>query len=115
MTEAFLVGGVRTPVGRYGGVLAGSRPDDLAALVIGAAVARVGLDPALVDEVILGNTNGAGEENRNVARMAGLNTDTPSQATRRNRAERLVARAVSSTTAASPSVSKVSDRMDTEP
>ena len=50
-----------------------------------------------------------------VARMAGLNTDTPSQATRRNRAERLVARAVSSTTAASPRVSKVSDRMDTDP
>jgi acetyl-CoA acetyltransferase family protein len=72
MREAFLVGGVRTPVGRYGGVLAGSRPDDLAALVIGEVVARVGLDPALVDEVILGNTNGAGEENRNVARMAVL-------------------------------------------
>jgi acetyl-CoA acetyltransferase family protein len=72
MTEAFLVGGVRTPVGRYGGVLAGSRPDDLAALVIAEAVARVCLDPARVDEVILGNTNGAGEENRNVARMAVL-------------------------------------------
>ncbi len=72
MTEAFLVGGVRTPVGRYGGVLAGSRPDDLAALVVGEALSRVGLDPALVDEVILGNTNGAGEENRNVARMAVL-------------------------------------------
>ncbi len=72
MSDAFLVGGVRTPVGRYGGVLAGCRPDDLAALVIGEVVARAGLDPALVDEVILGNTNGAGEENRNVARMAVL-------------------------------------------
>lgn len=72
MPEVFLVGGVRTPVGRYGGVLAGVRPDDLAALVVGEAVARAGLDPAEVDEVILGATNGAGEDNRNVARMAAL-------------------------------------------
>ncbi|MEV8135434.1 thiolase family protein [Microbacterium aurantiacum] len=70
MTEAYLVGGVRTPVGRYGGALSGVRPDDLAALVVGEAVRRAGVDPAHVDEVILGNANGAGEENRNVARMA---------------------------------------------
>lgn len=72
MTEAFLVGGARTPVGRYGGALASVRPDDLAALTVKAAVERAGIDPALVDEVIFGNANGAGEENRNVARMAWL-------------------------------------------
>ena len=72
MAEAFLVGGVRTPVGRYGGALSGVRPDDLAALVLSAVVQRAGLDPAAVDEVILGNANGAGEENRNVARLASL-------------------------------------------
>ena len=72
MTEAFLVGGARTPVGRYGGALSSVRPDDLAALTIRAAVERAGIDPADVDEVIFGNANGAGEENRNVARMAWL-------------------------------------------
>ncbi len=70
--QAFLVGGARTPVGRYGGALAGMRPDDLAALVVGRAVTDAGIDPHDVDEVILGNANGAGEENRNVARMAWL-------------------------------------------
>jgi hypothetical protein len=81
MAEAFLVGGVRTPMGRYGGQLAGVRPDDLAALVVAAAVARAGLDPARVDEVVLGAANQAGEDNRNVARMAallaGLPVETP--------------------------------------
>ncbi|WP_304272757.1 acetyl-CoA C-acyltransferase [Pseudoglutamicibacter cumminsii] len=72
MTEAMLVGGVRTPVGRYGGALSSVRPDDLAALVIKEAIERAGIDPEVVDEVILGNANGAGEENRNVARMAWL-------------------------------------------
>ncbi|MUK01824.1 acetyl-CoA C-acyltransferase [Vibrio cholerae] len=72
MAEAFLVGGVRTPVGRYGGALSSVRPDDLAALVLSAVVQRAGVDPATVDEVILGNANGAGEENRNVARLASL-------------------------------------------
>ncbi|MGA7203771.1 MAG: acetyl-CoA C-acyltransferase [Specibacter sp.] len=70
--QAFLVGGVRTPVGRYGGALASVRADDLAALTIKELIARTGIDPADVDEVILGNANGAGEENRNVARMAWL-------------------------------------------
>ncbi len=77
MSDAFLVGGVRTPVGRYGGALASVRPDDLAALVVGELVRRTGIDPAAVDEVILGNANGAGEENRNVARMAWLLAGLP--------------------------------------
>lgn len=72
MPEAYLVGGARTPVGRYGGALSSVRPDDLAALTVRAAIHRAGLDPAVVDEVIFGNANGAGEENRNVARMAWL-------------------------------------------
>ncbi|HET8795594.1 MAG TPA: acetyl-CoA C-acyltransferase [Arthrobacter sp.] len=72
MPEAFLVGGVRTPVGRYGGALSSVRPDDLAALVLKEAVSRAGVDPGWIEEVILGNANGAGEENRNVARMATL-------------------------------------------
>ncbi|QNE88566.1 acetyl-CoA C-acyltransferase [Corynebacterium incognita] len=71
-TSAFIVSTARTPVGRYGGALASMRPDDLAALTIKAAVERAGVDPAAVDEVIFGNANGAGEENRNVARMAWL-------------------------------------------
>jgi 3-oxoadipyl-CoA thiolase len=77
MTEAFLVGGVRTPVGRYGGALAGVRPDDLAALVVGEAVRRAGVDPQRVDEVVLGAANQAGEDNRNVARMAVLLSGLP--------------------------------------
>ncbi|MFC8304367.1 thiolase family protein [Specibacter sp. NPDC057265] len=75
--QAFLVGGVRTPVGRYGGALSSVRPDDLAALVIREAVVRAGLDPGSIEEVILGNANGAGEENRNVARMATLLAGLP--------------------------------------
>lgn len=77
MVEAFLVGGVRTPVGRYGGALSSVRPDDLAALVVREAVSRAGLDPDSIEEVILGNANGAGEENRNVARMATLLAGLP--------------------------------------
>ncbi len=72
LREAWIVSAVRTPIGRYGGALGSVRPDDLAALVIAAAVERAGIDPALIDDVILGNANGAGEENRNVARMAAL-------------------------------------------
>lgn len=70
--SAFLVGGTRTPVGRYAGSLSSVRPDDLAALVIKQTVENAGIDPAAVDDVVFGNTNGAGEENRNVARMAWL-------------------------------------------
>ncbi|HEX4443766.1 MAG TPA: acetyl-CoA C-acyltransferase [Galbitalea sp.] len=77
MGDAFLVGGVRTPVGRYGGVLAGVRPDDLAALVVREAVARAGIDPNAIDEVILGGANQAGEDNRNVARMSVLLAGLP--------------------------------------
>jgi len=72
MTTAFLYDGVRTPFGRFNGALAGVRPDDLAATVLTALLARHDVDPALVDEVVLGNANGAGEDNRNVARMATL-------------------------------------------
>lgn len=75
--QAYLVGGSRTPVGRYGGALSSVRPDDLAALVIKDVVEKAVLDPAAVDEVILGNANGAGEENRNVARLAWLLNDYP--------------------------------------
>ena len=77
MPEAFLIGGVRTPVGRYGGVLSSIRPDDLAALVVAEAVTRAGIDPALIDEVILGGANQAGEDNRNVARMSVLLAGLP--------------------------------------
>jgi acetyl-CoA acetyltransferase family protein len=77
MSEAYLVGGVRTPQGKYGGALAHIRPDDLAALVVRAAVARAGLSPEAVDEVVLGAANQAGEDNRNVARMAVLLAGLP--------------------------------------
>jgi acetyl-CoA acetyltransferase family protein len=72
MTTAFLYDGVRTPFGRFNGALAGVRPDDLAATTLTALLARHDVDPTLVDEVVLGNANGAGEDNRNVARMAAL-------------------------------------------
>ena len=77
MREAFLVGGARTPVGRHGGALATVRPDDLAALVLQAAVARAGVDPGSLDEVILGCVNQAGEDNRNIARRAVLLAGLP--------------------------------------
>ncbi|MEO6411621.1 MAG: acetyl-CoA C-acyltransferase [Pedococcus sp.] len=77
MTEAFIVDGVRTPIGRYAGGLASVRPDDLAALVVRAAVARSGVDPELIDEVVFGAANQAGEDNRNVARMAVLLAGLP--------------------------------------
>ena len=77
MTEAFLVGGARTPVGRYGGTLSAVRPDDLAALTIRRVIDDADIAPADIDEVIFGNANGAGEENRNVARMAALLAGLP--------------------------------------
>jgi acetyl-CoA acetyltransferase family protein len=71
--DVFVVDAIRTPVGRHGGALAAVRPDDLAATAITGLVERVdSLDPATVDDVMFGNANGAGEENRNVARMAWL-------------------------------------------
>jgi len=73
VSPSFLYGTVRTPFGRYGGALAGVRPDDLAAHVLTAVAATAPrLDPGDVDDVVLGNANGAGEDNRNVARMAVL-------------------------------------------
>jgi hypothetical protein len=77
MPEVFLVGGVRTPQGKYGGALAGVRPDDLAALVVAEAVRRAGLPGEAIDEVVLGAANQAGEDNRNVARMAVLLAGLP--------------------------------------
>lgn len=78
MNTAFIYDYVRTPFGRYGGALASVRPDDLAAHVVGEQVRRSPeLDPSLLDDVILGNANGAGEDNRNVARMAILLAGLP--------------------------------------
>ncbi len=72
MNEAVIIDAVRTPIGALGGALAAVRPDDLGALVLKALVERTGLDPALVEEVYMGCANQAGEDNRNVARMAAL-------------------------------------------
>jgi 3-oxoadipyl-CoA thiolase len=72
MPDVFIYSAVRTPVGRAGGMLADVRPDDLAAIAVKAAVERADVDPATVDDVLLGCANGAGEDNRNVARMAAL-------------------------------------------
>jgi len=78
MSEAFICDAVRTPIGRYGGALAAVRTDDLAALPLAALMQRNGgLDPAAVDEVLLGCANQAGEDNRNVARMAALLAGLP--------------------------------------
>ncbi|MGH7443296.1 MAG: 3-oxoadipyl-CoA thiolase, partial [Longimicrobiales bacterium] len=68
--EAFIIDAVRTPVGRHGGALARVRPDDLAAVALRAVVERTGIDPADIEDVVLGCANQAGEDNRNVARMA---------------------------------------------
>ena len=77
LREAWIVDAVRTPIGRYGGALASVRPDDLAALVIRAVVDRTGIEPALVEDVVMGCANQAGEDNRNVARMAALLAGLP--------------------------------------
>ena len=77
MRRAVIVDAVRTPIGRHGGALAAVRPDDLAATVIRALVDRNGLDPSGIDDVIFGCTNQAGEDNRNVARMALLRAGLP--------------------------------------
>ncbi|MDQ2726389.1 MAG: thiolase family protein [Actinomycetota bacterium] len=79
MTEAFIVDGVRTPQGRHRGVLAGVRADDLAALVVTEAVRRAGLATEAIEEVVLGCANQAGEDNRNVARMAVLLAGLPDE------------------------------------
>ena len=82
MSDVYILDAVRTPMGRYNGALAGVRPDDLAAHVIRSVVQRApDLDPARLDDVFFGNANGAGEDNRDVARMAtllaGLPTSVP--------------------------------------
>ena len=87
MTDAFISVALRTPVGKHGGSLANVRPDDLAAIPIKAVVDRSGVDPASIDDVILGCANQAGEDNRNVARMAlllaGLPIEVPGQTVNR--------------------------------
>ena len=87
MRDAFIISAVRTPVGRAGGALADVRADDLAALAVKTAVERSQVTPASIDDVILGCTNQAGEDNRNVARMAvllaGLPVDVPGQTVNR--------------------------------
>ena len=77
MTEAVLVDAIRTPIGRHGGALSRVRPDDLAAIPIRALVERTGIDPRTIEEVVLGCANQAGEDNRNVARMAALLAGLP--------------------------------------
>ncbi len=77
MREVVIVDAVRTPIGRLGGALSDVRPDDLAALVIKEVVTRSGIDPATIEEVYLGCANQAGEDNRNVARMAALLAGLP--------------------------------------
>jgi 3-oxoadipyl-CoA thiolase len=87
MRESFIIDAVRTPIGRHGGALASVRPDDLAAGVIQGLLARTGLDLSVIDDVIFGCTNQAGEDNRNVARMAllraGLPVEVPGQTVNR--------------------------------
>jgi 3-oxoadipyl-CoA thiolase len=77
MSRPVILSAVRTPVGRYGGALAEVRPDDLAATAIGAAVERAGVDPGEIEDVHFGAANQAGEDNRNVARMAALLAGLP--------------------------------------
>ena len=87
MTDALIRVALRTPVGKHGGSLAGLRPDDLAAVPLKAVVERSGVDPRTIDDVILGCANQAGEDNRNVARMAlllaGLPVEIPGQTVNR--------------------------------
>src|SRR5256884_2010782 len=87
VNEAYICAALRTPVGKHGGALAGIRPDDLAAIPIKAVVERSGVDPQSIDDVILGCANQAGEDNRNVARMAlllaGLPVEVPGQTVNR--------------------------------
>ena len=81
MTATFIYDAVRTPFGRGGGALSGVRPDDLAATVMRATVERTGLDPARIDDVVFGDANQAGEDNRNVARFGALLAGFPTTVT----------------------------------
>ena len=77
MHDVYVLDAVRTPIGNHGGVLASVRPDDLGAVVLSALARRTGLDPAAVEDVYMGCANQAGEDNRNVARMALLLAGLP--------------------------------------
>jgi acetyl-CoA acyltransferase len=77
MTNAYLLNYIRTPIGRFAGALAPVRPDDLAALTMATVVASAGIDPETIDEIYYGDANQAGEDNRNVARMAALIAGLP--------------------------------------
>src|SRR5688572_4948835 len=77
VSRAVVLSAVRTPVGRYGGALSGVRPDDLAALAIAAAVERAGVPAEAIEDVYFGAANQAGEDNRNVARIAALLAGLP--------------------------------------
>src|SRR3972149_5354663 len=77
MSTPVIVDAIRTPIGALGGVLASVRPDDLAAHVIKSILERTKIDPALIEEVFFGCANQAGEDNRNVARMAALLAGLP--------------------------------------
>src|SRR5262245_38982506 len=77
MNDAYIVAALRTPIGRYGGALKTVRPDDLAAHVVRAVVQRAAIDPTTIEDVYLGCANQAGEDNRNVARMAALLAGLP--------------------------------------
>src|SRR5690606_25014186 len=81
MTASYIYDAVRTPFGRAAGALSGVRPDDLAAVVMRATVERTGLDPARIEDVIFGDANQAGEDNRNVARFGALLAGFPTSVT----------------------------------
>src|SRR5256714_10172965 len=103
MSRAVILSAVRTPVGRYGGELAGIRPDDLAATAIAAAVERAAVPPDAIEDVYLGCANQAGEDNRNVARMAGLLAGLP-ESVAGVTLNRLCASGLSAVVAASPAL-----------
>src|SRR5690242_1905873 len=79
MPDAVVVDAVRTPIGRHGGSLKDVRPDDLLATVLRALIERTGIDPALIEDVLVGCANQAGEDNRNVARMSLLIAGLPQE------------------------------------
>src|SRR6266545_5239353 len=96
MSRAVVLSGVRTPIGRYGGALADVRPDDLAATVIAEAVRRAGVRGEEIEDVYFGCANQAGEDNRNVARMAVFARGTPRECRRRHCQPALCIRALRS-------------------
>jgi acetyl-CoA acetyltransferase len=106
MSSAFIYEAVRTPFGRYGGGLAGVRPDDLAAHTLTALLERVpALDPASIDDVILGDANASGEDNRDVARMAVLLATASAARASRPRSRRTAPSSPATPSSSSPAVS----------